>query len=107
LPSISVAVAPLRNLTGDPDRQYLVEAFTDDLVTDLLRHGRALSLKPLEEERAALGNGTRTSERGFDYVVTGARRAALLDCCGSTCGLRTPRHPSTLVARPPMFTVNP
>ena len=76
LPSISVAVAPLRNLTGDPDRQYLVEAFTDDLVTDLLRHGRALSLKPLEEERAALGNGTRTSERGFDYVVTGSAQSS-------------------------------
>jgi DNA-binding SARP family transcriptional activator/TolB-like protein len=76
LPSISVAVAPLRNLTGDPDRQYLVEAFTDDLVTDLLRHGRALSLKPLEDERAALGNGTRTSERGFDYVVTGSAQSS-------------------------------
>jgi DNA-binding SARP family transcriptional activator/TolB-like protein len=76
LPSISVAVAPLRNLTGDPDQQYLVEAFTDDLVTDLLRHGRALSLKPLEDERAALGNGIRTSERGFDYVVTGSAQSS-------------------------------
>src|SRR6516165_8142970 len=37
LSSIAVAVAPLRNLTGDPEQQYLVEAFTDDLVTDLLR----------------------------------------------------------------------
>ncbi|HEX7199449.1 MAG TPA: BTAD domain-containing putative transcriptional regulator, partial [Dongiaceae bacterium] len=44
LSSIGVAVAPLRNLTGDPEQQYLVEAFTDDLVTDLLRHGRGLSL---------------------------------------------------------------
>jgi len=38
LSNIAVAVAPLRNLTGDPEQQYLVEAFTDDLVTDLLRH---------------------------------------------------------------------
>jgi TolB-like protein len=76
LPSISVAVAPLRNLTGDPDQQYLVEAFTDDLVTDLLWHGRALSLKPLEDEPAALGNGIRTSERGFDYVVTGSAQSS-------------------------------
>jgi DNA-binding SARP family transcriptional activator len=44
-PRIAVAVAPLRNLTGDADQQNLVEAFTDDLVTDLLRHGRGLSLK--------------------------------------------------------------
>jgi DNA-binding SARP family transcriptional activator/TolB-like protein/tetratricopeptide (TPR) repeat protein len=63
LPSLGVAVAPLRNLTGDPDQQYLVDAFTDDLVTDLLRHGRGLSLKPLADMRA---------ERGYDYVVTGS-----------------------------------
>jgi len=72
LPSISVAVAPLRNLTGDPDQQNLVEAFTDDLITDLLRHGRGLSLKPLQDERGALNNANRTPERGFDYVVTGS-----------------------------------
>jgi len=76
LPSISVAVAPLRNLTGDPDQQYLVEAFTDDLVTDLLRHGRALSLKPLEDERASFANGARAPERGFDYVVTGSAQSS-------------------------------
>jgi TolB-like protein len=77
LPSIAVAVAPLRNLTGDADQQYLVEAFTDDLVTDLLRHGRGLSLKPLADERGALGNSTPGPERGFDYVVTGsAQRSA-------------------------------
>src|SRR6516164_4103267 len=49
LSSIGVAVAPLRNLTGDPEQQYLVEAFTDDLVTDLMRHGRGLSLKPIAD----------------------------------------------------------
>ena len=76
LPSISVAVAPLRNLTGDPDQQYLVEAFTDDLVTDLLRHGRGLSLKPLQDERGALSNGNRAPERGFDYVVTGSAQSS-------------------------------
>ena len=76
LPNISVAVASLRNLTGDPGQQYLVDAFTDDLVTDLLRHGRALSLKPLEDERAALGNGAAASERGFDYVVTGSAQSS-------------------------------
>lgn len=76
LPSISVAVAPLRNLTGDPDQQYLVEAFTDDLVTDLLRHSRALSLKPLEDERVLLGNGVSTTERGFDYIVTGSAQSS-------------------------------
>jgi hypothetical protein len=61
LPNIAVAVAPVRNLTGDPDQQYLVEAFTDDLVTDLLRHGRGLSLKPLGDDRGPPDNGNRIS----------------------------------------------
>jgi DNA-binding SARP family transcriptional activator/TolB-like protein len=71
LSSIAVAVAPLRNLTGDPEQQYLVDAFTDDLVTDLLRHGRGLSLKPLADERG-LSNLPRDSERGSGFVVTGS-----------------------------------
>jgi DNA-binding SARP family transcriptional activator/TolB-like protein len=72
LSSIGVAVAPLRNLTGDPEQQYLVEAFTDDLVTDLLRHGRGLSLKPIADERGILGHLPGEAERGFEYVVTGS-----------------------------------
>src|SRR5271167_2542635 len=72
LSSIGVAVAPLRNLTGDPEQQYLVEAFTDDLVTDLLRHGRGLSLKPIAEERGGLANLPREAERGFEFIVTGS-----------------------------------
>jgi DNA-binding SARP family transcriptional activator/TolB-like protein/Tfp pilus assembly protein PilF len=76
LPNIAVAVAPVRNLTGDPAQNYLVEAFTDDLVTDLLRHGRGLSLKPLGDERSTWGNGPRTGERCFDYVVTGSAQSS-------------------------------
>src|SRR6516162_1855324 len=72
LSSIGVAVAPVRNLTGDPEQQYLVEAFTDDLVTDLMRHGRGLSLKPIADERGILGNLAGEAERGFEYVVTGS-----------------------------------
>ena len=72
LSSISVAVAPLRNLTGDPEQQYLVEAFTDDLVTDLLRHGRGLSLKPSADEGGIMGPLPDDVGRGFDYVVTGS-----------------------------------
>jgi DNA-binding SARP family transcriptional activator/TolB-like protein/Tfp pilus assembly protein PilF len=72
LSSIAVAVAPLRNLTGDPEQQYLVEAFTDDLVTDLLRHGRGLSLKPIAEDRGGPGNLPRDAERGAGFVVTGS-----------------------------------
>ena len=72
LSNIGVAVAPLRNLTGDPEQQYVVEAFTEDLLTDLLRHGRGLSLKPIADERGLLGNLPGEAERGFEYVVTGS-----------------------------------
>ena len=76
LPNVGVAVAPVRNLTGNPEQQYLVEAFTDDLVTDLLRHGRGLCLKPLGDERGAIGNPTQTNEREFDYIVTGSAQSS-------------------------------
>jgi DNA-binding SARP family transcriptional activator/TolB-like protein len=76
LPNIAVAVGPVRNLTGDSNRQNLVEAFTDDLVTDLLRHGRGLSLKPLGDDRNSQGNGTRTPERAYDYIVTGSAQTS-------------------------------
>jgi DNA-binding SARP family transcriptional activator/TolB-like protein/tetratricopeptide (TPR) repeat protein len=78
LPSIAVAVAPLRNLTGDPDRQRLVEAFTDDLVTDLLRSGRGLSLKPLSGEQQPAGRLARSPshERECDYIITGSAQQA-------------------------------
>jgi DNA-binding SARP family transcriptional activator/TolB-like protein len=74
LPRVAVAVAPLRNLTGDVDQQFLVEAFTDDLVTDLLRHSRGLSLKPVVDGRAS---SLRLSsmpevEQEYDYVVNGS-----------------------------------
>lgn len=78
LPSIAVAVAPMRNLTGDPNRQQLAEAFTDDLVTDLLRSGRGLSLKPLSGEQHAIGRLARspTHERECDYIVMGSTQQA-------------------------------
>jgi len=72
LPSVGVAVAPVRNLTGDHDQQYLVEAFTDDLVTDLLRQGRGLVLARLPEGPHAVGSGIRASESEIEYVVTGS-----------------------------------
>jgi len=56
LPSIAVAVTPLRDLTGDPDRRYLVDAFADDLLTDLLNHGRRLSFVRIADERRHVGD---------------------------------------------------
>jgi DNA-binding SARP family transcriptional activator/TolB-like protein len=71
LPSIAVAVAPLRNLTGDPEQQYLMDAFTDDLVTDLLRHSAGLSLARISDERRTGDMLPRIAGSEIDYVVTG------------------------------------
>jgi DNA-binding SARP family transcriptional activator/TolB-like protein len=74
LSTIAIGVAPMRNLTGNPAHQYLVDALTDDLLTDLLEHGRGLSLRPIGEET---GSATAPSESGFDYFVSGsAQRSA-------------------------------
>jgi DNA-binding SARP family transcriptional activator/TolB-like protein len=72
LPSIAVAVAPVRNLTGDPKQQYLVEAFSDDLVTDLLRHGRGLALARIADDRRALDIPARAADSEIEYLVTGS-----------------------------------
>ncbi|HUC09586.1 MAG TPA: BTAD domain-containing putative transcriptional regulator [Stellaceae bacterium] len=77
LPRIAVAVAPLRNLTGASIHQHLFEAFTDDLVTDLLEHGRGLSVKHIEDAQGFLGNNSLSSKLGSpeldcEYVVSGS-----------------------------------
>ncbi len=36
---LTVAVLPLRNLTGSPDKQYLADKSTEALVTNLARTG--------------------------------------------------------------------
>lgn len=72
LPSIAVAVAPLRNLTGDPDQQYLMEAFTEDLVTDLLRRSPGLMLARIGDERRSVDNPIRIAGSEIEYVVTGS-----------------------------------
>ncbi len=72
LPSIAAAVAPVRNLTGDPDQQYLMEAFSDDLVTDLLHHGRGLALAQLADDRRTVEVPARMAESEIEYLVTGS-----------------------------------
>ncbi len=73
--TIAVGVAPVRNLTGEPAHQYLVDALTDDLVTDLIQHGRGISFKTIADEQA--GNRSQTTDGGFDYFLSGsAQRSA-------------------------------
>jgi adenylate cyclase len=71
LPSIEVALVPLRNLSGDANQQYLLDAFTDDLVTDFVQDGFGLSLKRITHERAQLYNPAATAEPGVEYLIAG------------------------------------
>jgi TolB-like protein len=72
LSSIHVAVAPLRNLTGDADRQCLLDGFANHLATDLLRHGRGFSVECLAHEPADLGKLIGPAEADVKYLVTGS-----------------------------------
>jgi tetratricopeptide (TPR) repeat protein len=72
LPDIVVGVVPLRNLTGEADRQDLVEGFTDRLVTDLFRHCRGLSIAWVADERRCAENLPPRNPPQLSYVVYGS-----------------------------------
>jgi tetratricopeptide (TPR) repeat protein len=72
LPDIVVGVVPLRNLTGETDRQGLVEGFTDRLVTDLFRHCRGLSFAWVADERRCAENLPPRNPPQLSYVVYGS-----------------------------------
>ena len=70
--TIGVGVAPLRNLTGDADQQRLTDAFTDDLLTELVEHGRGFSLQRLTGNPTTFCGNDETAEPEFKYLVTGS-----------------------------------
>src|SRR6266436_3266890 len=72
LPSIAVTIVPLRNLTGDADQHDLVEAFTDRLVANLVRHSRGLSFARTADERSAVANLAPKDAPDLEYVVAGS-----------------------------------
>src|SRR5215831_13167742 len=72
LPSTAVAVTPLRNLTGDPEQQVLVEAFTDRVVTDLFWHCRGFSFAWLPREPRWAANLAPANPPELKYVVSGS-----------------------------------
>ncbi len=67
-----MGVAPLRNLTGQADRQGLIEGFTDRLVTDLFRHCRGLSFAWVADERGCAGSLPPRNPPELGYVVYGS-----------------------------------
>ena len=72
---LPLAVAPLRNLTGDADQENLVEAFTDDLAADLRTHGRGFSLQRVANEPGNFGKPSEPAEPRRQISCHGQRPA--------------------------------
>lgn len=69
--SIAVVVAPLRNLTGDANHQAFVDTLTDELISELVRHGRGFSLQRLAHEPDTFGRPEPVADR-IEYLVGGS-----------------------------------
>jgi TolB-like protein len=73
---IAVAVAPLRNLTGDIGQNRLGEGFTQDLILELVKYGRGFLVQRSSPERGSLGHTDTSSEPEGRYLVTGSVQRA-------------------------------
>jgi adenylate cyclase len=74
---LTVGVTPLRNLTGDSGQLGLVEAFTDNLVSELALHGRGFLLQRIADEPGVTGNVGGVTAPEVEYLVGGsAQRGA-------------------------------
>jgi tetratricopeptide (TPR) repeat protein len=72
LPSAAVAVTSMRNLTGDPEQQRLVEDFTDRVVTDLFWRCRGFAFAWLPREPRCAANLVPPNPPELKYVVSGS-----------------------------------
>lgn len=72
LQNVTVAVAPLRNLTGDHKQQFLVDDLTDRLVIELFRRCRGFSFAWLPREPRLSAKLAPPSPSEFKYVVSGS-----------------------------------
>jgi serine/threonine protein kinase/tetratricopeptide (TPR) repeat protein len=71
----SIAVLPLRNLTGDPDKEYFAESMTDVLISDLGTIGvpRVISRQSVKRYKASDKSLPEiTQELKADAIVEGA-----------------------------------
>ena len=74
-PKLSIVVLPFVNLSGDPAQDYLVDALTDELTTNLARlrdtfviaHNTAMTFKGKPVDAKAIGK-----ELGVRYVLEGS-----------------------------------
>jgi len=72
LPSIAVAIAPLRNLTSRPEQQFLVGDFTDRLVIGLFRSCRGFTFTWVPGERRWTPDLSPPDPSELKYVVSGS-----------------------------------
>src|SRR5215831_6268114 len=72
LPSIAVAIAPLRNLTSHPQQQFLVDDFTDRLVIGLFRSCRGFTFTWVAGERRLTPDLSAPDPSELRYVVSGS-----------------------------------
>lgn len=69
---IAVAVAPLRNLTGDTGQNRLGEVFTQDLISELVEYGRGFSVQRSSAGLGRIGRNDGSTEPECRYLVTGS-----------------------------------
>jgi len=69
---IAVAVAPLRNLTGDTGQNRLGEVFTQDLISELVEYGRGFSVQRPSAGLGRIGRNDGSTEPECRYLVTGS-----------------------------------
>jgi TolB-like protein len=69
---IAVAVAPLRNLTGDIGQNRLGEVFTQDLISELVEYGRGFSVQRSSVGPGRIGRTDGSVEPEGRYLVTGS-----------------------------------
>jgi len=72
LPSIAVAIAPLRNLTSRPEQQFLVDDFTDRLVIGLFRSRRGFTFTWVPGERRWTPDLSPPDPSELKYLVSGS-----------------------------------
>ena len=72
LPSIAVAIAPLRNLTSRPEQQFLVDDFTDRLVIGLFRSCRGFTFTWVPGERRWTPDLSPPDPSELKYVISGS-----------------------------------
>ena len=76
-PSLSIAVLPFDNLSGDPSKNYLADAFTEELVTDLsrIRDAFVISRSTTFTFRGRSVDAAEVAqELGVRYVLEGSLR---------------------------------